>query len=95
MTNLKEILAPSSSERIVLVVLFWILLTVGLSRFFNQSLVRWELVLSGILLFMLTIWPLNYRFTEAEQERYNRQRKGSSSSAYCFSMLPVLLQNDA
>lgn len=72
--DIEEVLAPASTERIILVVLLWGLSNVGLSRYLDQSLVRLELVLSGIFVFVWAIWAIDYRFEEAKKERYKRQR---------------------
>jgi hypothetical protein len=72
--DIKEVLAPASTERIILVVLVWGLSSVGVSRYLDQSLLRIELVLSGILVFGWAVWAIDYRFEQAKKERYERQR---------------------
>lgn len=72
--NIKEVLAPSSSERILLVVLIWTLLNVGIAQFLSQPLLRWELILSGILVLGWALWATTHRIKQAEKEQYKQHR---------------------
>ena len=70
--NLREVLTPRSGERIVLVVLAWAILSAGLAQFLDATLVRWEVLLSGVLVFGWAVWAINYRIEEARKDWYRR-----------------------
>lgn len=71
--NLREVLAPQSSERIVLVVLAWALLSAGLAEVLDAAIVRWEVLLSGVIVFGWAVWAINYRIEQSRKERYQEQ----------------------
>lgn len=72
--DLREVLAPRSSERLVLVVIGWAIVNAGLAQFLDASLIRWEVLLSAVVVFGWAIWAINYRIGQARKEWYQKQR---------------------
>lgn len=65
-----EFIAPQSTERILLVILSWAGLTIGVSRLFDSSWVRWEILVGTAVLTGWTVWAIHYRLEQHQLERY-------------------------
>jgi hypothetical protein len=66
----KDRVAPKSMDQIVVVVLLWAILILGSARLFRLPLLRWEVILSTIIMAVWTIWAIQYRLEQARQDRH-------------------------
>lgn len=72
--ELREVLAPTSAERIVLVVVTWTIANAALARVLDASLLRWEVLVGGVVVFGWAVWAIDYRLAEARKGWYRKQR---------------------
>lgn len=73
--SFKDAVAPASTEQIIAVVVGWVLLNIALSRLLDGALLRWEVLLSTLVLFGWVVWAVHYRLEEARQDHYRKHRR--------------------
>lgn len=73
--GIKRVVAPTSAEQILLVVLVWASLNVGLAHWFDSSIVRSEVVVTSLVVFGWAAWAIHYRLEQSERMRYQRNRE--------------------
>lgn len=64
---------PNSLDQIVYVVLIWVIFSVVVTRVYNTSIVRLEIVVGTGILLIWAIWAVHYRLEQIQQERYKRK----------------------
>lgn len=67
--RIRKTLTPNSGNHVLLVVLIWAGTIVALTQLFDSPLVRWEVILSAVLVFAWAGWTL---FNLLEQYQYAR-----------------------
>lgn len=65
---------PESANQILLIVLFWIGVTIAIAQLFESSWIRWGTLLGSVIVFGWAIWPIWYRLGQYQQEQYARNR---------------------
>jgi len=71
--DMKEKLRPSSSNQLLFVVIGWMSVAVVISRVYNTPLVRLEILLVSVIVFLWTIWGIHSLLEDQRQERYRRR----------------------
>lgn len=72
--RIKRVVAPTSAEQILLVVLVWVGLNVGLAHWLDASIVRAEILVTSLIVFGWVVWAIDYRLEQSEKERYQKNR---------------------
>lgn len=73
--GIKQVVAPTSAEQILLVVLAWIGLNVGLTYWLDASIVRAEVLITSLIVFGWAVWAIDYRLKQSEKELYQKKRE--------------------
>lgn len=67
--TLREAVAPSSMNQVVLVVLLWAGINVVLSVFYPSPLFRWEVLIGTAVLGVWILWAVQYRLAQFAQKQ--------------------------
>ena len=73
--GIKRVVAPTTTEQILLVVLTWVGLNVELAHWLNAPLLRAEILITSLVVFGWVVWAIHYRLERAEMERYQQNRE--------------------
>ena len=73
--DIKRVVASTSTEQILLVVLTWVGLNVGLAHWLDASLVRAEILITSLVVFGWVVWAIQYRLEQPEIEQYQQNRE--------------------
>ena len=73
--GIERVVAPTSAEQILLVVLAWVGLNVGLAHWFDASIVRGEVLVTSLVVFGWAVWAIHYRLEQYEMEQYQKNRE--------------------
>lgn len=71
---MRRIIVPESADRILLIVLLWIGVTVVIAWIFDSLWVRWETLLGSVAVFAWATWAVYYRLGQYQREEYARNR---------------------